>query len=419
MIASAERNIKLYPLYRATADAMAWLPVFFLFFSEHLTLPQVLLLEAVYYIAVVITEVPSGYLSDLIGRRRTLLLSCLAILSAYICFLLSDDFAGFALGQILLAVSIAFRSGTDTALHYESLQALKRTGEYGDREATAGKYGFASTAAAALAGGILGSFNLAWPYFLSFLTAAFSLYIVFSFIEPDSNNSKLQVTDSGRDSGSNSSGGFISQLGSCIRYLKNPFLMWLLLYSMYMITFVHVPYEFYQPYLRLLDDRNQLAGASAPLIAGFLFALTAIVASVSSTYSMRWQRSVGLLPLLTSAAAIELIIIAAMAILLHPIIALLVILRSGPMAVVTAPVNAAIAPLIENRHRATFLSIQSLAGRLAFATLLFSFSLLVTDSGRAEWGSLSLLLRVSAVAGFAGLLALHFTSKKLTVPTPE
>ena len=107
VIASAERNIKLYPLYRATADAMAWLPVFFLFFSEHLTLPQVLLLEAVYYIAVVITEVPSGYLSDLIGRRRTLLLSCLAILSAYICFLLSDDFAGFALGQILLAVSLS------------------------------------------------------------------------------------------------------------------------------------------------------------------------------------------------------------------------------------------------------------------------------------------------------------------------
>ena len=87
MIASAERNISLYPIYRAASDAMAWLPIFFLFFSERLSLPEVLLLEAIYYIAVVITEVPSGYLSDLVGRRRTLLLSCLAILAAYVCFL--------------------------------------------------------------------------------------------------------------------------------------------------------------------------------------------------------------------------------------------------------------------------------------------------------------------------------------------
>ena len=411
MIASAERNINLYPIYRAASDAMAWLPVFFLFFSEQLTLPEVLLLEAVYYITVVITEVPSGYLSDLVGRRRTLLLSCLAILAAYICFLLSSAFAGFAAGQILIAFSIAFRSGTDTALHYESLQALGRTEEYGDREAVAGKYGFASTAVAALAGGILGSFNLAWPYYLSLLTAAISLYIVYSFNEPDKKSSELQ--------GISANSGFITQLGSCISYLKNPLLKWLLLYTMYMITFVHVPYEFYQPYLRLLDDRNQLAGANAPLVAGLLFALTAIVASITSTYSMVWKRRMGLLPLLTSAAAIELVIIAAMAIMLHPIIALLVILRSGPMAVITAPINAAMAPLIENQHRATFLSIQSLAGRLAFATLLFSFSLLVIESENTDWNSLSLLLRVSAIAGFAGLLALHYSAKKLNTQAAD
>ena len=108
-----------------------------------------------------------------------------------------------------------------------------------------------------------------------------------------------------------------------------------------------------------------------------------------------------------------------MAILLHPVVALLVIIRSGPMAVIKAPVNSAIAPHIENRHRATYLSIQSLAGRLAFASLLFSFSLLVTESDQADWNSLSLLLKVSAVAGLAGLTALYFTSKKLNTSSSE
>ena len=111
-----ERNINLYPKYRAAADAMAWLPVFFLYFSERLSLSEVLLLEAVYYIAVVFIEVPSGYMSDRFGRRRTLLLSCIAILAAYVFFLFSGSFTGLAVGQLLLAAGIAFRSGTDLSL---------------------------------------------------------------------------------------------------------------------------------------------------------------------------------------------------------------------------------------------------------------------------------------------------------------
>jgi MFS family permease len=37
---------------------------------------RVLRLEAIYYIAVVILEVPSGYFSDRFGRRQTLLIAC-------------------------------------------------------------------------------------------------------------------------------------------------------------------------------------------------------------------------------------------------------------------------------------------------------------------------------------------------------
>lgn len=37
---------------------------------------RVLRLEAIYYIAVVFLEVPSGYFSDRFGRRQTLLIAC-------------------------------------------------------------------------------------------------------------------------------------------------------------------------------------------------------------------------------------------------------------------------------------------------------------------------------------------------------
>ena len=66
------RNVALYPWYEATVAAMFWLPVFFLYFTSRLSLARALQLEAIYYAAIVVMEVPSGYFSDLIGRRITL-----------------------------------------------------------------------------------------------------------------------------------------------------------------------------------------------------------------------------------------------------------------------------------------------------------------------------------------------------------
>ena len=56
-----ERNLWLYPRYRGLRDAIFWLPVFFLYFRSVLPADRVLLLEAVYYLGVVVMEVPSEW----------------------------------------------------------------------------------------------------------------------------------------------------------------------------------------------------------------------------------------------------------------------------------------------------------------------------------------------------------------------
>jgi hypothetical protein len=59
-----------------------------------------------------------------------------------------------------------------------------------------------------------------------------------------------------------------------------------------------------------------------------------------------------------------------MAVAVSPAVLALVCLRNFPMSLVHAPVRAAIAPRIERRQRATYLSIQGLAERFFFAMLL-------------------------------------------------
>ena len=411
-----EQNVQIYPYFRLAGDALAWLPIFFLFFSQYLTLSEVVALEAVYYIAVVLAEVPSGYFSDRFGRRKTLLVSSAALIACYIFFLSGQSFLVLSIGQVLLAISLAFRSGTDTSLLYESLNALGRADEYGDREAKAGQVGFLATAIAAVAGGVSGGFALSYPYWISLASACAMLWVVCRFTEPShQSDSSTAATGSHLSDKPGVARGFIDQLGDCLRYLRVPLLAGLFVYYVYLYVIVHIPYEFYQPYLALLDEDNRLAGYSAPVLAGVLFALTAIVGSFASKYSMDLLRRFGLTGLLGAAAVLELLVIGALAIWLHPVLALLVIVRSGPMAVVVAPVNSTIAPLIEDSHRATFLSIRSLAGRLAFSGMLAGFAFLIPHGAAIEWEALSLVLRVALVIGLAGILLLWLMTRQASV----
>ncbi len=59
-----------------------------------------------------------------------------------------------------------------------------------------------------------------------------------------------------------------------------------------------------------------------------------------------------------------------MAVWVHPVVVFLLLLRNIPHGLGQPVVNAAIHPRVDSGLRATYLSLQSLAGRLAFAATL-------------------------------------------------
>ena len=177
-----ERNLRLYPWCIAAFQAYCWLPVFFLFFSEKLPIERVLLLEAVYFGAICLLEVPSGYFADRVGRRTTLVISAVAIVAAHSMFFfgsfLDEVFLPYCAGQAALALGLAFRNGTETAFHFDTLHSLGRSEEYASREAQSSRAGFLANAGAALAGGAAASFELRYAYLLSLLAALVLAYLV-------------------------------------------------------------------------------------------------------------------------------------------------------------------------------------------------------------------------------------------------
>ena len=384
------RSVRLYPIYAPLTQAYFWLPVFFLYFNQHMPIEQVLRLEAIYYVAVVILEVPSGYLSDTLGRRLTLLISAVSAIFAYALFFLGGSFGIFVLAQIGLAASMAFRSGTDTSFHYDLLKCLDREDAYPQREARITRNVFIASAGAALLGGAVSIFALRVAYGLSLLAACVAFALVLLFAEPDRESSAA--------SGGQASGFFL-QIRACLAYLSQPVLGWLMLFSVFMTVVNHIPYEFYQPYIQLLG-----AQASTPLLTGLHTALTMGIAAWFAKQSIRLRDHFGTRSALMLSAGVQVVLISLMGFFFHPVVALLLAFRSVPRALMIAPLNAATVPRLQQYHRATYLSIQSLIGRLSFS-LCLALLAGVSSSEGSDIG-LSHTLLHCAVFAIAGCVVL-------------
>lgn len=412
-----ERSVRLYPWYQFAYGSMAWLPVYLLYLLEYVSLAQVIQLEAAYYLLVVLLEVPSGYFSDVVGRRVTLLISASAYVGANAVFLVVGAFDGFSLlllAQALRAVGSSFNSGTDASFHYDLLYSLNRADEYASREAVAARNAFLANALAALAGGLLGAIDLRLAFALSLLASAGSLAIVWCCAEPP----KHAATEA-------AGVGFADQLRRCLGYLRRAKLAWLFCFAVLMIVINHIPYEYYQPYIALLGERSRLPQASQPVIAGVHVFITMWISAWFAAASIRLRNRFGVTAVLLSATLLQVLMMVLMGLWLSHVVLWLVVLRSTPRALMTAPLNAAITPMIDQRQRATYLSIQSLAGRLTLALMLGSLSLVSGSADPIEqiegisWSSLSRALLISAAVGLAGFLALFVTARRLREPAAD
>ena len=323
------------------------------------------MLEAIYYACVVMLEVPSGYLSDFLGRRITLIASSVCALLSYLVFFLADEFVLLMIAQGLLAAHISFKSGTDSALLYESLAACDRESDIGNELARAQRWGLFATAVAAFIGGLVGGYNLSIPYALSAMAAIFTLLISIKFIEPLKSQQSVAkpIFDQAREIAVN---------------LKKPQLHWLFLFNIIIFVLVHVPYEYFQPYIKLLfADRSDYD--QSPLVAGLLISATMLLGSIASNYPIALQRRFGTGTALFIIIVLATVIISFMAVFLHTLVLTVLVLRSVPMALSSPIIQSVLHKNISDQIRASFLSVLSLISRLTFSLTLLLTALLVGD----------------------------------------
>jgi MFS family permease len=130
--------VRWFVAFRVFFNARFYYPVFTILFLDFgLTLEQFAVLNAVWAASIVLAEVPSGALADVIGRRR-LVVSAAALMvveMALICFVPRGNpdllFAVFVANRLCSGLAEAAASGADEALAYDALQQVGAEGQWG------------------------------------------------------------------------------------------------------------------------------------------------------------------------------------------------------------------------------------------------------------------------------------------------
>lgn len=393
-------NIRLFPWFKFFQQLVFWQAVWFLFFQERLSAAEAILIYVAYDISTTVLEVPSGYLSDRVGRRLTLILSALGVTVAATMQAIGGPFWVYFAAQAALGAGAAFASGTDSALLYESLDREGRAAEIERHELRAWRAGFAALALSAVTGGAMAVWDPVLPFVATAVAGVVSLAIAWCFREPDRTRETVHTAR--------------SSLLALREAVRQPVLLWIFVLAAAMYTFSHVPFVFGQPFILEALSTHGFA-ADAPLVSGVITALMMIL-SVATSWAAPWLRHrLGLGGILLLALGMQVALIGALAASSHILVIGLLLFRMVPDSFSRPFKVAAIQPWLPDRVRATWLSIQSFCARLLFALSLFLLSFDTSRDAPMVYAEIRDILIWYVGAGLIVLIGLVFSMRVLRV----
>ncbi len=165
MTGALRRDLALFLGYRFLSTSYLFAPVLVLFFGARgLSVVEITLLNSVYCVTAMLFEVPTGLLADRWGRKRAMVLGSLMMAAGCLVDWAGHSFASFAVGEGLLALGMTLTSGSDSAWLYDRLRDDGRVPAYRRLEGLGSASKLAGTAVAMAAGGWLARSHLAATY---------------------------------------------------------------------------------------------------------------------------------------------------------------------------------------------------------------------------------------------------------------
>ncbi len=355
-LAPVTRNLRLLAAFWFLREFQLWIPVWIVYLTleRGFTFTQVTSAEALYLLAVLALEVPTGAIADRYGRRISLGLGALSLASSVTIFAFTGSplvlFASFA----WWAVASTLMSGADMALLYDTLKAGGREHEYERLAGRGTAIAWCGLGLATLFGGpVAAVIDIRATILLGAATSLAAAALAFALWEPPRSVSE----------GSRGVRGYARGIGTSFRDAwRIRSVRYLVLLMGVMVAGLETVHYLVQPYL-----------ASAGVKVGPLFSLLQVpifaAGMAGALMAGRLEQRFGAVPALLGLGVAGGVMLAVVALLpnlwAYGTLPVIVAANSCAWPLVTGAINRE----VDSERRATMLSITSMSVSVGMALL--------------------------------------------------
>ncbi len=179
------RNIKLLAIHNFLCDFILFAPIAIIYFKQVSgSYALGMSIFAITQISSALFEVPTGIYSDMIGRKKTIVLGSLAFFAGFLFYAIGGSYWMLVLGAILEGLARSFFSGNNNALLYDTLCEKKKLDEYSHYLGKTDSLFQLALSISALLGTLIGNWPIVWLVWISVIPKFLGLIVSFFFIEP-------------------------------------------------------------------------------------------------------------------------------------------------------------------------------------------------------------------------------------------
>ncbi len=379
-------NFNIKKLYLASFFEALWfpLPIIIIFFLDSgLNLSEIGILTGAMMLTQFVFEIPTSIWADKYSRKWILAMAMLVSFAAEMIFFLKNDFLYFLLANILYGFSLALRSGTDSAITYDTLLNLEREKDYAKIQSTTQGIYFLGRMVVAIAGTFAYTLNHKLPFLLSAVASIITAGIFYLLKEPKYRKSV---------------GTHFEQVKEGLKFLFSNDNIWRIIIIFSFISGASdVLFSFYQPVMNL---------AQVPVIYFSLVYLGVNIFSFagSMTFS-KFQNKSDFNKILVFYIISVIVVSFVFTSNVLPLILVAIFLLSFCFGSYYVYITCLINKIVPSSHRATAISIQS-----QMYLIIFSFFIIVAGKIASDYGIMWSML-VNAFVGIIALVA--FLSAKI------
>lgn len=423
------RNLPLYVAFSVLFNARFYYPVLgVLFLDLGLTLEQYALLNVVWAVAIILLEIPSGALADVIGRKRMVVLAAVLMVAEMSVFSFAPSgpwlFWLLLLNRLLSGAAEACASGSDEALAFDSLpedgrdKAWARVLESLMRWKSGAFFVAMITGAALfdrdLMASLLGDLGwfpgptVRWPVYATLATSFLCLAVALGFREPPSDHA------AGHHAVIRAWQNIVA---GAIHVFTSRRILFLMAAALLMDSFVRLFLTFASNYYRLIG--------LPPAVNGLLGSGLALLGFVAAPAARRMSERFGARTNFTIAAAFVLLGLAGL-IIVVPVWGVWVVVPLGlAMSALQFFTSNYLNLWTDTRVRATVLSFRGVAFNLGYAAAGLLFARLASRMRSAHPGldengvfalAVSWLPAAFLVCGILLWFTLRITRRKTPLP---